>query len=63
MNMKFLKDHADAVAIISVNIVVLVILISMCLENSARTDQLYTRWCENQSELKKLHIEFIKVEK
>jgi hypothetical protein len=63
MESSFFKNHADTLAIIAVNITIFAILITMSLANSARTDQLYSMWCDNQKELKQLHVEFIRAHK
>lgn len=34
----FIKDHADTLAIIAVNLTVAAILVSMCISNSSRID-------------------------
>lgn len=58
----FLKNHADTVAIIGVNIAIAAILVTMCISNSHRVDAVNARSDALYSALMNMIIEFKKAE-
>jgi hypothetical protein len=58
----FLKDHADTVAIIGVNIAIAAILLSICLTNMSNISELNSRMDANissaNSRMDQLHVMF-----
>lgn len=49
----FFKSHADALAVVAVNIAIAAILVTMCISNSSRIDTLHVMFYDLLREVKK----------
>ncbi len=57
-NISFLKDHADTVAIIGVNLAIAAILLSICLTNIASIEAVNARMDAANARMDTLHTMF-----
>jgi len=54
----FLTNHADAIAIVGVNITIFTILIAMFISNSSRIDSMNSRIDASNARMDTLHVMF-----